>query len=106
MLVILAGIQFSAAHWSQILDGLVSFKNISCQTQCLANCSFTACHLPGHFGFIGCHLWPFAHTILHFGCSLVRNLDGHIGQDLAALVLLPAFSGGNAHKCWAEDQVV
>ena len=47
-----------------------------------------------------------AHKILHFGCSLVRNLDGHIGQDLAALVLLPAFSGGNAHKCWAEDQVV
>ena len=35
MLVILAGIQFSAAHWSQILDGLVSFKNISYQTQCL-----------------------------------------------------------------------
>ena len=60
----------------------------------MSNCSFTPCHLPGHFGFIGCHLWPFAHIILHFGCSLVQNLDGHIVQDLAALVLLPAFSGG------------
>ena len=35
MLVVLAGIQFFAAHWSQILDGLVSFKNISYQFQCL-----------------------------------------------------------------------
>ena len=42
MLVILAGIQFFAAHWSQILDGLVSFKNVSYQFQCLTARSLRA----------------------------------------------------------------